>query len=133
MQILKIGDRTSDNSLAVLDEDRLCYSVRSVSNGSTGVRTISKALLAEWVAAYAETPNAPAQEVRTRLVGKSEVDKFEYGYAGTLAKLAKMILGKHQLFVPRPIILPNSVGGLRRIVVRGKTPRQRNTFLISRR
>ena len=94
MQILKIGDRTSDNSLAVLDEDRLCYSVRSVSNGSTGVRTISKALLAEWVAAYAETPNAPAQEVRTRLVGKSEVDKFEYGYAGTLAKLAKMILGQ---------------------------------------
>ena len=94
MQALMIGDKVKDDSLIILDEDRLCYSVRSVSNGSTGVRTISKALLAEWVAAYAETPNAPAQEVRAKLVGKSEVDKFEYGYAGTLAKLAKMMLGQ---------------------------------------
>ena len=89
---LHIGDKAQDNSLVILDEDRLCYSVRSVSNGSVGVRTISKALLAEWVKAYRKTPNASAQEVRAQLVGKSEIDRFEYGYASTLAKMAKMSL-----------------------------------------
>lgn len=94
MRELKIGDKTNDNSLVILDEDRLCYSVRSVSNGGVGVRTISKALLAEWVEAYKNTPNAPSQVVREKLVGKSEIDRFEYGYAGTLAKMAKMVLGQ---------------------------------------
>ena len=89
-----IGDKTQDNSLVILDEDRLCYSVKSVSNGGVGIRTISKALLAEWVEAYKKTPNAPSQTVREQLVGKSEIDRFEYGYAGTLAKMAKMILGQ---------------------------------------
>lgn len=94
MHLLKVGDRTHDDSLVVLDDDRLCYRVRSVSNGSVGVRTISKGLLTEWVEAYRATPDAPSQVVRERLVGKSEIDRFEYGYAGTLAKMAKMILGQ---------------------------------------
>ena len=68
---LKIGDKVEDDSLVILDEDRLCYSVRSVSNGGVGVRTISKALLAEWVEAYRKTPNASSQTVREQLVGKS--------------------------------------------------------------
>ena len=55
---LHIGDKTQDDSLIILDEDRLCYSVKSVSNGGVGVRTISRALLREWIAAYKETPNA---------------------------------------------------------------------------
>lgn len=91
---LKVGDKVEDDSLVILDEDRLCYSVRSVSNGGVGVRTISKALLAEWVGAYKNTPNASSQTIREQLVGKSEIDRFEYGYAGTLAKMAKMILGQ---------------------------------------
>lgn len=91
---LHIGDKTQDDSLVVIDEDRLCYSVRSVSNGGVGVRTISKALLAEWVDAYKKAPNASAQEIRAQLVGKSEIDRFEYGYASTLAKMAKMSLGQ---------------------------------------
>lgn len=91
--VLHIGDKTSDDSLIVLDEDRLCYRVRSVSNGAVGVRTISKALLEEWIGAYQKSPNAASQAVREQLVGKSEIDKFEYGYAGTLAKMAKMALG----------------------------------------
>jgi len=99
---LKVGDKVEDDSLVILDEDRLCYSVRSVSNGGVGVRTISKALLAEWVEAYKQTPNAPSQTVRERLVGKSEIDRFEYGYAGTLAKMAKMILGQI------PVVHPNA-------------------------
>lgn len=93
MNELKIGDAAQDNSLVVLDEDRLCYSVRSVSNGAVGVRTISKALLEEWMGAYRKSPNAASQAVREQLVGKSDIDKFEYGYAGTLAKMAKMALG----------------------------------------
>lgn len=91
--VLHIGDKTSDDSLIILDEDRLCYRVRSVSNGAVGVRTISKVLLEEWVDAYRRNPNAPSQLIREQLVGKSEIDKFEYGYAGTLAKMAKMALG----------------------------------------
>lgn len=91
--VLHIGDKTSDDSLIVLDEDRLCYRVRSVSNGAVGARTISKALLEEWIGAYRKSPNAASQAVREQLVGKSEIDKFEYGYAGTLAKMAKMTLG----------------------------------------
>ena len=91
---LQTGDSTEDGSLVILDEDRLCYSVKSVSNGGVGVRTISKALLAEWVEAYKLSPDAASQTVRERLVGKSEIDRFEYGYAGTLAKMAKMILGQ---------------------------------------
>ena len=98
---LKVGDRTEDGALIILDEDRLCYSVRSVSNGGVGVRTISKALLAEWVEVYKKTPNASSQAVREQLVGKSEIDRFEYGYAGTLAKMAKMVLGQI------PIVRPN--------------------------
>lgn len=99
---LNIGDKVEDDSLVILDEDRLCYSVRSVSNGGVGVRTISKALLSEWVEAYRKTPNAPSQTVREQLVGKSEIDRFEYGYAGTLAKMAKMILGQI------PVVRPNA-------------------------
>ena len=64
MNELLLGDATQDNSLIILDEDRLCYSVKSVSNGGVGVRTISKALLAEWVEVYKKTPNAPSQTVR---------------------------------------------------------------------
>ena len=37
--------------------------------------------------------NANAQEARESLSGKSEIDKFEYGYSFTLTVLAKMILG----------------------------------------
>ena len=99
---LIIGDKVEDDSLVVLDEDRLCYSVKSVSNGGVGVRTISKALLVEWIEAYKQTPNAPSQTIREQLVGKSEIDRFEYGYAGTLAKMAKMVLGQI------PVIHPNA-------------------------
>ena len=90
---LTIGDKASDSSLIILDEDRLCYKVRSISKGVSGVRTISKALLNEWVDAYKQSPETSAQVVRERLVGKSDIDRFEYGYASTLAKMAKMVLG----------------------------------------
>ena len=66
MNQLKVGDRTTDDSLVVLDEDRLCYRVKSISNGAEGIRTISKDLLAEWIEAYKQTPNSRSNDVRRR-------------------------------------------------------------------
>lgn len=94
MNELIIGDKTQDGSVLILDEDRLCYSVKSVSNGAIGVRTISKKLLDEWVDEYRKNPNEPVAAIRKKLVGKSNVDRYEYGYSSTLAKMAKMILGQ---------------------------------------
>ena len=91
---LCIGDSSDDGSVIILDQDRLCYKVKSVSNGAVGVRTISKALLCEWVSAYEQDPKQSAETVRGNLRGKSEIDRYEYGYAGTLAKMAKMVLGQ---------------------------------------
>ena len=91
---LQIGDESADGAIIVLDEDRLCYRVKSISNGAVGVRTISKDLLVEWVNSYKVAPNATAESIREELKGKSEIDRFEYGYAGTLAKMAEMILGQ---------------------------------------
>ena len=99
---LHVGDGMSDGSIVVIDEDRLCYKIKSISNGAVGVRTISKELLMEWVTAYEGVPNESAEDVRKRLRGKSEIDRYEYGYAGTLAKMAKMVLGQI------PIVRPNA-------------------------
>ena len=94
MHMLQIGDRTRDDSLIIHDEDRLCYQVRWFARGNYSIRTISKELLNEWVRAYAETPDERAQDVRERIVGQSDIDRFEYGYAATLAVMAKMVLGR---------------------------------------
>ena len=94
MFTLHIGDRAKDNSLIIHDEDRLCYQVLWLARGTRSVRTISKALLNEWVRAYAKNPDRTAQETRLDLVGKTDTDRFEYGYAATLATMAKMILGQ---------------------------------------
>ena len=102
MQVLIVGMSDRDGMITVLDEDRLCYQVRSNSKGAVGVRTISKALLAEWVDAVAKNPNLTSSELREALCGHSEIDKFEYGYAGTLAKMAKMVLGQI------PVVCPNA-------------------------
>lgn len=91
---LKIGMATADGSIRILDEDRLCYQVLSHSRGATGVRTISKKLLREWVAAVDEHPDMGAGDLRDLLCGKTEIDKFEYGYFGSLKKMAEMILGR---------------------------------------
>jgi len=100
MRTLQIGDQSDDGSLIVNDEDRLCYQILWLSRGTHSVRTISKALLNEWVRAYTITPDAKAQVVRERLVGQSDIDRFEYGYAATLSMLAKMILGSVPIVHP---------------------------------
>lgn len=93
---LQIGDSANNGQngrITIVDEDRLCYLVKSVYNGAVGIRTISKALVYEFVDYYTQHPNATANEARNALSGNSEIDKFEYGYAATLRIMALMILG----------------------------------------
>ena len=102
MYILRIGDKLADDSIVVRDEDRLCYQVLSTSKGVTGLRTINKVLLEEWVDAVRQHPNYSSSELRDLLSGKTEIDKFEYGYAATLKKMADMVLGNVGVVRPRP-------------------------------
>ena len=90
--ILRIGDVSDNGQVTIVDEDRLCYLVRSDSRGSVGLRTISKTLLNEYIAYFTEHPNANANIARDVLSGKSDIDKFEYGYTSTLTVMAKMAI-----------------------------------------
>ena len=90
--ILRIGDVSDNGQVTIVDEDRLCYLVRSESRGSVGLRTISKTLLNEYIAYFTEHPNANANTARDVLSGKSDIDKFEYGYTSTLTVMAKMAI-----------------------------------------
>lgn len=89
---LQIGDKSTNSQVEIVDEDRLCYLVKSVSRGSYGIRTISKQLVQEYIDYFRTNPDRTADEARNDLGGKTDVDKFEYGYSATLTKLAKMVL-----------------------------------------
>lgn len=88
---LKIGDTSENGQVTIVDEDRLCYIVRSNSKGAIGLRTISKDLLGEFYNLYQRKSDITANEARDILSGKSQIDKFEYGYASTLLQMAKMV------------------------------------------
>ena len=89
---LRIGDVSDNGQVTIVDEDRLCYLVKSDSRGSIGLRTISKNLLDEYIAYFTEHPYANANLARDVLCGKSDIDKFEYGYTSTLTIMAKMAI-----------------------------------------
>lgn len=91
-QSLQIGDSSDNGQVIIVDEDRLCYLVKNTSKGSVGIRTISKKLLDEYVDYYREHPDESANTARDYLCGKTDVDKFEYGYSSTLAIMAKMVI-----------------------------------------
>ena len=90
--VLRIGDVSDNGQVTIVDEDRLCFLVRSESRGSVGLRTISKTLLNEYIDYFTEHPNANANLARDFLSGRSEIDKFEYGYTSTLTVMAKMAI-----------------------------------------
>ena len=90
---LHIGDYSDNGQITIVDEDRLCYVVKSVNRGSIGLRTISKALLREFIDYLSFHHDAQPRDARDALSGKSEIDKFEYGYESTLLMMAKMVLG----------------------------------------
>ena len=89
---LQIGDVSNNGQVEIVDEDRLCYLVRSTSRGASGLRTISKSLLEEYVNYWSEHPDASSESARQALSGTSEIDKFEYGYTSTLSVMAQMVL-----------------------------------------
>ena len=90
---LKIGDYSDNGQITIVDEDKLCYLVRSTSRGASGLRTISKALLKEFEDYVEAHPNASPRDCRDALSGESGIDKYEYGYDSTLLMMAKMVLG----------------------------------------
>ena len=90
--ILRIGDVSDNGQVTIVDEDRLCYIVLSVNNGARGLRTISKSLLGEFVQYMKSHPYASPKDAREALSGKSDLDKYEYGYNSTLAVMAKMVI-----------------------------------------
>ena len=94
---LRIGDYSDNGQITIVDEDKLCYLVRSTSRGASGLRTISKALLKEFVDYVEAHPDASPRECRDALSGESGIDKYEYGYDSTLLMMAKMVLGKENV------------------------------------
>lgn len=94
---LRIGDVSDNGQVTIIDEDRLCYLVKSESRGATGLRTISKALLSEFVSYIRQHPEVPTNEVRYKISGQSEIDKYEYGYGATIGVMAKMVLGQEAI------------------------------------
>ena len=92
--ILNIGDSSDNGQITIIDEDRLCYLVKSTSRGAYGIRTISKKLLEEYVEYFGKHPDATANDARDALSGLSDIDKFEYGYSSTLRVMALMALGQ---------------------------------------
>lgn len=94
---LKIGDYSDNGQITIIDEDKLCYLVRSTSRGASGLRTISKALLKEFVDFVQVHPDASPRDCRDALSGGSEIDKYEYGYDATLLMMAKMVLGRENV------------------------------------
>lgn len=91
---LQIGDQSIDDKgqVKIMDEDRLCFLVKSESRGTYGLRTISKQLLREYVAYFKLHPNNNANQAREDLCGKTDLDKFEYGYSATQMRMAKMVI-----------------------------------------
>ena len=88
------GDMSENGRITIVDEDRLCYVVQSESRGASGLRTISKAILKEFVEFVKSKPDAAPKEARESLSGQSKIDRFEYGYESTILQMAKMVLGK---------------------------------------
>ena len=101
---LRIGDVSDNGQVTIIDEDKLCYLVKSVSKGAVGLRTISKALLREFVEYMGRHPETPANEVRFKISGQSDIDKYEYGYGATLSVMANMVLGKIKVQHTCPVV-----------------------------
>ncbi len=92
---LRVGDKSENGQIEIVDEDRLCYLVKSMSKGALGLRTISKKLLDEYITYWRENPESTPNIARTTLSGGSMIDRFEYGYSSTLSIMAQMVLSSN--------------------------------------
>ena len=105
--IFNIGDSSENGQITIIDEDRLCYLVKSTSRGAYGLRTISKSLLDEYIDYFGKHPDATANDARDALSGLSDIDKFEYGYSSTLRVMALMALGQIEKFTQQGTSIPH--------------------------
>ncbi len=92
--LLHKGDMSENGQVTIIDEDRLCYVVQSENRGASGIRTISKRILEEFIEYAKEHPDAAPRDARNELKDKSEIDRYEYGYESTIMQMAKMVLGQ---------------------------------------
>ncbi len=92
--ILQPGFKSTNGQIEILASDSLCFLVKNNSKGAVGVRTISRSLLDEYVDYFEKYPSNTAAQAREDLVGKTNIDKFEYGYTSTLTMMAKMVTGE---------------------------------------
>ena len=92
--ILQPGFKSTNGQIEILASDSLCLLVKNNSKGAVGVRTISRSLLDEYVDYFEKYPSNTAAQAREDLVGKTNIDKFEYGYTSTLTMMAKMVTGE---------------------------------------
>lgn len=94
---LIVGMKSEDgkDTITLIDSDKYCYQVLSKSKGATGIRTIPKVIVKEWIDFLKSSGSTISSEkVREELKGKTIVDRYEYGYAATIQKLALMALGQ---------------------------------------
>ena len=91
--LLRKGMKSLNGQVEIIDIDKFCLLVKNISRNATGIRTVSKEIVNEFVNYFEKHPNNSAQQAREELAGLSQIDKFEYGYCSTLTILAKMILG----------------------------------------
>lgn len=100
---LHVGQVSPNGQVIIIDEDRLCYLVKNTNKGAVGIRTINKILLDEFIDELKKNPKLSAEQARNNLSGKSDIDKFEYGYNSTLLTMAKMAIENESdvLDVPR--------------------------------
>ncbi len=89
---LNNGDKSADGTIEIVDQDRLCYLVKNKSKGAYWLRTISKRLVDEFVQYVNTHPDVKGAEAKDALSGRSDIDKFEYGYNATLVSLANIAL-----------------------------------------
>lgn len=103
------GDTSSNGQVTIVDEDRLCYIVRSENRKASGLRTISKAILEEFVKYVKNHPDVAPRDARDELSGTSEIDKYEYGYESTILMMAKMVVGQEEtIHAVKDLVSPHS-------------------------
>lgn len=106
--ILQKGFKSINGQIEILDSDSLCYLVKNNSKGASGIRTISKALLEEYVDYFEKHPHNTSQQARDDLAGKTSIDKFEYGYTSTLTTMARMVIGDQLSSSDKTLSIPQS-------------------------
>lgn len=106
--ILQKGFKSINGQIEILDSDSLCYLVKNNSKGVSGIRTISKALLEEYVDYFEKHPHNTSQQARDDLAGKTAIDKFEYGYTSTLTTMARMVIGDQLSSSDKTLSIPQS-------------------------